>query len=65
MNSRGVKEVKIFFFFFFFMLKSVLKCSESIRIIKKWVNKFQNLNANLVGGGVRAKLVKSQFFYFC
>ena len=42
------------------MLKSVLKCIESIRI-KKWVNNFQMLRANLGEGGL-AKLVKSQLF---
>ena len=41
------------------MLKSVLKCIESIRI-KKWVKKVKIPSANLVGGGVQAKLVKSQ-----
>ena len=45
MNSRGLKEVKeeekI-------MLKSVLKCIESIRI-KKWVNKLKNSECQLGG----------------
>ena len=44
------------------MLKSVLKCIESIGI-KKWVKKIQNLSANSVGGGGGpAELVKSQLF---
>ena len=48
------------------MLKSVLKCIESIRILKKWVKKNQNLSANLVGGGGEepAKLVKNNFLIF-
>ena len=41
------------------MLKSVLKCIESIRI-KNGSKKFKIPSANLVGGGVQAKLVKSQ-----
>ena len=41
------------------MLKSVLKCIASIRI-QKWVKKIKIPSANLVGGGVQAKLVKSQ-----
>ena len=36
---------------FFFMLKSVLKCMESIRIKKNGSKKIQYLSANSVGGG--------------
>ena len=43
------------------MLKSVLKCIESIRI-KKWVKKFQISRANLGGGRGLAELVKAIFF---
>ena len=48
------------------MLKFVLKCIESIRIKKNGSTNFKILSANLVGGGgVRAKLVKNQlYFYF-
>ena len=45
---------------FFFMLKSVLKCIESIRI-KKWVKIFQNLEG---GGGVRPSWSKANFLNF-
>ena len=46
------------------MLKYVLKCIESIIILKKWVKYFQIPRAKLgggVGGGL-AELVKSQLF---
>ena len=36
---------------FFLMLKSVLKCMESIRIKKLGKKKIQYLSANSVGGG--------------
>ena len=51
---------------FFFMLKSVLKCMESIRIKKKWVKKIQYLSANSVGGvgGVRPSWSKANFLNF-
>ena len=46
------------------MLKSVLKCMESIRI-KKMGKKILYLSANSVGGGGGpAELVKSQLFDF-
>ena len=54
-------------FFFFFMLKSVLKCIESIRIKKKMgLNFFKIPRANLGGGGRwdPAMLVKRQLFEF-
>ena len=57
-----MKEVKNFFV----MLKSALKCIESIRITK-WVKLFQNSESQhrwKGGGGVSAKLVKSQLFNF-
>ena len=39
--------------YLFFMLKSILKCLVSIRILKKWVKKFQNSECQLGerGGG--------------
>ena len=46
------------------MLKSVLKCMESIRI-KKWVKKNSTFECQLSGrGGGLAELVKSHFFFF-
>ena len=47
MGMKVVKRKNIFFF----MLKSVLKCIESIRIKKKWVNKFQYSESQLGGRG--------------
>ena len=48
------------------MLKSVLKCIESIRILKNGLKIFKIPRANLGGGGRGgpAKLVKSQLFEF-
>ena len=58
MDSRGVKEVKIFFL----ILKTIMKCLESI-IIKIWSNNFKIMRANSGGGGgVWPSWSKANFF---
>ena len=58
-----MKELKILFFYFF-MLKSVLKCIESIRIKKKMVKKKSNFESQLGGrGGGRAIMSISRFLH--